>query len=696
MNNFTKSNWPNIRKLRFISFCMITCFFTFVSSIVLAQQVRLINAEFVSLSGQGVEIRMQFDNPPSTPNSYVIESPPRLVMDFTNVTNGIGANSLSVNSGIVDSVNFAQAPDRFRIVTNLRGTASHDVQLDGNLLTVRLQDSASVMPPTAVSPASTTSAPVQASAPVQSAAPVSDGRTHIRSIDFQRIDGNVGRVIIDMTNDRAAMDINREGGNIVLNLAGAVIGNDLARRLDVQDFATPLLFIDSMSNAKGTTILMRPSQDPFDYMAYQTGNQLIVDFKPITREDRQAQANQFPFTGERIDLNFQNVDVRAVLQIIAEVAEMNLVVSDSVTGTSTLRLKSVPWDQALDILLKSKGLDKREVGNVLMIGTAAEIAERERIEAASQIQVQELAPLLTEFIQVDFRRASDMREQILAANLLSDRGFLLADDQTNILMVRDTSKNITEIRGTLSRFDKEVPQILVEARIIEATASSVKELGLRWNAQRNGSINGNSLNIGGGLSSDGSMVDLGITGIPTSALAIGFASSSAVLSAQIEALETKGEANIISQPKVLTTNGNQAVISSGQKVPYVIIEDGTRSVQLEDVVLELKVTPQINPGDRISLEIEIKKDDIAGAAPNGELILSQNLLTTSITLLDGDTVVLGGVFLNSERVDTSKVPLLGDLPVVGGLFRSTLNSSTKNELLIFITPTMIRESLAIQ
>ncbi|MCD8512401.1 MAG: AMIN domain-containing protein [Nitrincola sp.] len=296
-----------------------------------AQQARLINTEFVSLPGQAVEVRMEFDSVPSTPNSYMIDSPPRLVMDFNNVTNQLGGRTFSVNTGVVDSLNFAQAQDRLRVVTNLLGTATHDVRMDGNVLVLRFQE------------AITTTQSVPAAQVMASSQPVSDGRTRIQSIDFQRVEGNQGRVIINMNNDRASMDITREAGNVVLNLSEAVLDSSLARRLDVQDFATPLQFIDSMTS--GRVLLLRPTSQPFDYMAYQTGNQLIIDFKPITTQEQQARRdNQFPFTGERIDLNFQNVEVRAVLQIIAEVAEMNLVVSDNVSGTATLRLKNVPWD----------------------------------------------------------------------------------------------------------------------------------------------------------------------------------------------------------------------------------------------------------------------------------------------------------------------------------------------------------------
>ena len=699
--NITLIN-PNktISMLKRASAWMVVSVSLLLSTTLLAQEARLLSAEFVSLPNQGVELRMEFDTPPATPNSYMIESPPRFVIDINDVTNSSGQRNLSVNTGVVDSVNFAQSQNRLRVVTNLLGTASSDVRMEGNVLVMRFQEAVAVAAPSRAAPVSS---------PVQQQ--VADGRTQIQSIDFQRLEGNQGRIIINMNNDRAAMNINREGGNVVLSLSDASLDTSLAKRLDVQDFATPLSFIDSMASGRNVTVLMRPTSEPFDYMAYQTGNQLIVDFKPISQADQQSQlSNLFPFTGERIDLNFQNVEVRAVLQIIAEVADMNLVVSDNVTGTSTLRLKNVPWDQALDILLKSKGLDKREVGNVLMVGTAAEIAERERIEAESLVQEEQVSPLVTEFIQVDFRRASDMRDRIEEARLVSERGFILADDQSNILMVRDTIKKIEEIRSTLRRFDNEVPQILVQARIVEVADAMSRSLGIRWGGGRIGSINGNQFNVGGGInqgnvfnitgsgidSVSNAMVDFGV-GAGSSILAIGYASSSAILAAEISALETQELANVISQPKVVTRNGEEATIKSGQQIGYRsgVDDRGNPIIEFKDVELVLTVTPQINPGDRVSLNLLIEKQTLASFF-DGIPVIDSNYLETNITVNDGDTVVLGGVFLNRETNDVSKVPLLGDLPVLGSLFKGTQKTNRKDELLIFITPTMIRESLAIQ
>jgi type IV pilus assembly protein PilQ len=444
-------------------------------------------------------------------------------------------------------------------------------------------------------------------------------------------------------------------------------------------------------------------------MAYQTGNQLVLDFRPMTyAEEEKRKQERFPFTGERIDLNFQDVEIRSILQIIAEVAEMNLVVDDVVSGNITLRLKNVPWDQALDLVLKTKGLAQRVVGNVMLIGPASVIAERERAELEAQKQVQELAPLVTEFIQVDFRKSSEMKTRVEQAKLISERGFIMSDDETNVLMVRETAAQIEEIRDTLRRFDVEVAQILIEARIVSASNDFQKDLGIRWGFAgeefRGDSvfaINGNSgsLPVNPGQASldtaqPNLMVDLGVT--PQSSVVFSYLRNGALLSAELSALEAEGKAEIVSQPKVITTNGKPGLIESGVQIPFQTVEDGEVSIEFKDATLKLQVTPQLNPGDRISLNLDITQDSVGAVLPNGEVSINKNQLTTTVNVADGDTVVLGGVFRNETVNNVSKTPLLGDLPVIGNLFRKREQSNTKTELLIFITPKLIRESLAVQ
>jgi len=669
-----------------------------------AQDAALQKASFVSLPGKKVEVRLDFDVPPPVPKAYMIDSPPRLVMDFWGARNEMANKTLSVKSGDVDSLHFAEASGRLRIVTNLTGTAGYRTYTENNSLFIELggQVADSVSSP-AVASVSPAAAPREgARMPV-----ANDDRTRVRGIDFQRIDGNRGRVTIDLSDSQAGLDIVEEGNNVVINLLGAGLSDALEQRLDVQDFATPVLFIDSMVQGENATILIKPSAEPYDYMAYQSGNQLVLDFKPLTRQEQEDRSNLFPYTGEKIDLNFQNVEIRTVLQIIAEVAEKKLLVSDNVQGTITLRLKNVPWDQALDIVLKTKNLDKREAGNVLLVGTVEEIAAREAVEMQSQQQEQELAPLVTDFIQIDYRKASDIKERIVEAKLISERGFVMADDETNTLMVRETAKQLREIRDTVERFDVEVEQIMVQARLVTAEMKDTKELGIRWGGGYEGSSgfltgisNRGGVAVpedllefkGGGTRSNNLAVDLGVDS-PTSGISLGFIGNNLLLSAELSALQTDNKVDILSQPKVMTTNGKKAIMQAGQEVPVQKIEDGTVSIEYKDVVLKLEVTPQIIPGDKISLEILINKDSLGGTLFEN-IIINKQELSTTVVVGDGETLVLGGILETEARNTLSKTPLLGDLPVVGGLFRNRSNDAEKRELLIFITPQMIRESLA--
>ena len=497
--------------------------------------------------------------------------------------------------------------------------------------------------------------------------PTSISRTRVQGVDFERTQEGGGRVVITLSDDTAGVDIVEEGNNIVVNLLGVELSQALQQRVDVQDFATPVMFIDSMASGENTSILVKPSAEPYDYLAYQTNNQLWIELKPLTVEALEEREERFPYSGERIDLDFQSVEIRSVLQILAEVAEKNLVVSDQVSGDITLRLKNVPWDQALDLILSTNQLDKRELGNVLLIGTATEIAERERMELESSKQVEELAPLRTEFIQVDFRKASDMVARLTDARLISERGFILADDETNTLMIRETAKGLAEVRKTLSRFDIEVAQVLIEARLVTANTDVTKDLGVKWGA---GYSNGSDFTLGstiadvaspGGAVPSGLLVDLGANVTNATSIAIGYKpGSSSLLQLELSALESDERVDVISQPKIVTTNGKKALIESGSEIPFQTVDDGDISVEFKDVVLSLEVTPRINPGDRIAMDLIVKKDSIGDLLPNGEISIVNNELETSVVVPDGQTIVLGGVFENTKTNTFNKTPLLGD------------------------------------
>jgi len=661
-----------------------------------AADAKLLKSSFVALPNSKLEVRFDFDVPPAIPKSYMTNSPARLVLDMWGVENTQDSRQLSVENGAVESISYAQVAGRLRVVVKLFEATSYDLSADGNSLFLVVggqQVSAKVAPtPKQKSSASGVSALPE--------------RTRVQGVDFERTTEGAGRVVISLSDDKGGVDVIEEGNNVVVNLLGVDISGSLQNRIDVQDFATPIMFIDSMASGENTSILVKPTAEPYDYMVYQTNTQLVIDFKPLTQSEKDAiEETKFPYTGERIDLDFQNVEVRSILQILAEVAEMNLVVSERVGGNITLRLKNVPWDQALDLILSTNKLDKREVGNVLLIGTAEEIAERERVELESSKQVEELAPLRTEFIQVDYRKSSDMMARLNEAQLISERGFILADDETNVLMVRETASRMEEIRSTLRRFDTEVAQVLIEARLVTANTDVSKDLGIKWGLGYGDTSSGSAISIGSTISDvsspgsvpSGLMVDLGAAVTSPASIAVGLTSgSSSLLQLELSALETDGRVEVISQPKIVTTNGKAAMIQSGQEIPYQTVEDGEVSVQFKDVVLSLDVTPRINPGDRIAMDLVIKKDSVGDLLPNGEISIINNELETSVVVPDGQTIVLGGVFENETRDVVNKTPLLGDLPVVGALFRNTQTKNSKSELLIFITPKLVRESLANQ
>ncbi|GAA0696825.1 type IV pilus secretin PilQ family protein [Marinobacterium maritimum] len=678
----------------------------------LAQNAVLQDVSFASLPGKKIEVQMSFDAVPPAPKAYMIETPPRLVVDLWGAGNGMEQKVLAVKSGEVDSLHFAEANGRMRIVANLNAVVGYDIRTQGNMLLLELGRDAAVA----------SSAAVQANKAASAPRDVAADNSRVTGIDFHRLDGDRGRITVDLSNAGAGLDIIEESGNVVVNLTNADLDPALQQRLDVQDFATPVNYIDTVVNGRNATILIKPTSMPYDYMAYQSGSQLVLDFQPLTAAEQKAKEDFFPYKGEKIDLNFQNVEIRTVLQIIAEVAEKNLVVSDNVQGDITLRLKNVPWDQALDIVLKTKGLDKREAGNVLLVGTVQEIAEREAVELQSQQSEITVAPLATDFIQIDYRKASDIKARLEEAKLVSERGFVMADDETNTLMVRETAKQIAEIRDTIKQFDVEVAQVMVQARLVTASDTAAKELGIRWGA----GYQGDRLSVGGSpnfdstpfvhnpiLTSDQAdsvedsealkknitipsnlMVDLGIESA-TSGLAFGYLSDRFLLSAELLAMQTDGKLEIVSQPKVITTNGKPAVIKAGQEVPTRTIDsDGKATVEWKEVVLKLDVVPQIIPGDKVQLDLIITEDSVGAIYDDlGNRLINKQELRTSIVVADGETVVLGGVLRNQTSENVSKTPLLGDLPVLGHLFKSRITDNEKRELLIFITPQMIRESL---
>ncbi len=704
------------KKLKLLGRCsrsgFIFLFAMLLSNHVLAADITLLKFSVKQVAPGKLELKMQFDAPPPIPTAFVLKAPDRVLIDLWGVENGTQEKTFPIHKESLRSLELVQVKGRLRVVANLNRLTNYSTYAQGNALFIELDENEVASEPQEIVAAAqpSASAPAKVAVPEKMATITNEPlpeRTRVQGIDFERAQNGIGRVKIQLSNDRAGIEVIEEGHNVLVNLTGAVLSDQLNKRLDVQDFATPVMFIDAFSQGQNAGILIKPGAMPYRFKSYQVGRELIVDVWP-KKSNRASASSQAQlakrakqrFTGEKIDLNFQNVSIRSVLQIIAEVAQKNLVVDDSVSGNITLRLLNVPWDQALDLVMKTRGLDKRLVGNVLLIAPAAKLAERERIELEGRKQIEDLSPIETEFIQINYRKSSEMKARLEEASLITERGFVLADDATNVLMIRETARQLTVIANTLKKFDIAVSQIMIEAKLVTASSDISKDLGVRWGVGYNdgryivGGGGSGTIGLPGGTGAVTAplTVDLGVTA--QSAIRLGYISSNGLqLSTEISALHTTGKAEIVSQPKIITTNGKPAKIESGQELPYVVVSDGTPTIAFKNVVLSLEVVPQITPGDQISLELKLTQDSIGAVLPNGEVSINKNFLETSVVVKDGDTIVLGGVYKNETTDTVAKTPLLGDLPLIGALFRQSKKKELKNELLIFITPKLIRESL---
>ncbi|MGB0359990.1 MAG: type IV pilus secretin PilQ, partial [Endozoicomonas sp.] len=521
----------------------------------------------------------------------------------------------------------------------------------------------------------------------------------ITRIDFQRGEDGEGKVIIALADAKIPMDMNEQAGRIRLEFAGDVIPEKLRNRLDVIDFATPVMFIDSRVEDGNSSIVIEP-KGQFEYLAYQTDNLLTISVKKPERQDHNRRASGLSYKGDKLSLNFQNIEVRAVLQLIADFTDLNLVASDTVGGNVTLRLQNVPWDQALDIVLKAKGLDKRLEGNVLTVAPAAEIAAREREQLENEQQISELAPVYTDLVQINYADAAEISEVIQGsgdAGLLTERGSVQVVDRTNSLLVKDTQAKLDELRDLIEQLDIPIRQVMIEARIVTLSSSLREELGVKWSGQKAEIDAGSGTVDIGGRGDDNIFTDLSVTGVASTAIQIGLSTNSGLLNLELSALLSDGGGEVISQPKVITADKKTAIIKSGKEIPYEEkTSSGATSVAFKDAVLGLEVTPQITPDGRVIMDIKINNDDTTEETSNSVPIISTNEITTQVLVEDGETVVLGGVFKQSKRSGVSKVPVLGDIPYIGALFRSKTESDEKEELLVFITPRVVTDSISLR
>ena len=653
-----------------------------------------------ALPGDMVELRLMFDGPAPTAKGYSIELPPRVSIDLPYTRSELPKyNDLGFENA--KSVTVLEAGDRTRLVVNLRDATNFNTRADGNVLYVYLGGDGN-------SPAALGPTVSDSGAPVMTG--VDQGITHI---DFQRGEEGEGNVIITLGNKDIAMDMNEMAGRIRLEFKGDILPGRLRNRLDVIDFATPVRFIDANVQNGNTVVMIEPIGE-FEYLAYQTDNLLTISIKPFDRKSHGRNYKNLSYKGDKLSLNFQDIEVRAVLQLIADFTDLNLVASDTVGGNVTLRLQNVPWDQALDIVLKAKGLDKRLEGNVLTVAPADEIAARERQQLENEKQIRELAPVYTDLIQINYADAAEIA-QVLAGdgdeNLLTERGSVQVVARTNSLLIKDTQQKLDEIRALINQLDIPVKQVMIEARIVALDSRYQKELGVKWSGGKEFSSNrgigvggsGANANNGGDSSPDFSFdssslfTDLSVSGEGASNLVVGFATNGTILNLELSALLSDGGGEVISQPKVITADKTTAVIKSGKEIPYEEkTSSGATSVAFKDAVLGLEVTPQITPDGRVIMVIKINNDDTTSDTNSGVPIISTNEIKTQVLIADGETVVLGGVFKQNKQNKTLKVPLLGDIPLIGELFKKKTSLDVKEELLVFITPRIVVNGVALK
>lgn len=688
-----KRNWKMKIKLSRISMTLLAAVF---SPVLLAANLQTLDV--AALPGDKVELKLAFDEPITAPRGYTIEQPARIALDLPGVKNKLGTKNLELGAGNARSVSIVEAQDRTRLIINMSSLSPYSTRAEGKYLYIVVGENVSASAPVANTPI---------------VKPYAAQQRGISNIDFQRGEQGEGNVVIELGDPANAPDIQDQGGKIRLTFAKSALPEALRVRLDVKDFATPVQFVSASESNGKVSIVIEPI-GVYDYLAYQTDNKLTISVKPVTQDEiEKRNAERFAYTGEKLSLNFQDIDVRSVLQLIADFTDLNLVASDTVQGNITLRLHNVPWDQALDLVLKTKGLDKRKIGNVLLVAPADEIAARERQEMEAQKQIAELAPLRRELIQVNYAKASQMAAlfQSVTSDQNDVRGSVTVDDRTNSIIAYQTQDKLDELRRVVAQLDIPVRQVMIEARIVEANVDYSKSLGVRWGGalvSNGGKWNafGKDGNIGIKDNDEAScgpfagnctlptinnspvpFVDMGVQNA-TAGLGIGFISNHAILDLQLSAMEKTGNGEVVSQPKVVTSDKETAKILKGAEIPYQeASSSGATSTSFKEAALSLEVTPQITPDNRIIMDVKVTKDEADFAnAVNGVPPIKKNEVNANVLVTDGETIVIGGVFSNTQTKAVDKVPFLGDLPFIGRIFRRDHIQDQKSELLIFITP----------
>jgi type IV pilus assembly protein PilQ len=677
-------------------------------------------------------VRVELSEPlASVPAGFVVQAPPRVAIDLPGVTNSSGKSNIEVNQGNVRSVNLASSGDRTRLVLNLKVPSNYRAEIQGKSLLISLDSGAAA--PSGATAAAATAATTTTTAPSAETHFANSQNADIldlRDIDFRRGADGAGRIVVNLASTQVGVDLKQQGKELVVDFLRSSAPVRLRRRLDVSDFGTPVQTITTTQAGDHVHMVVTPTGS-WEHSAYQTDNQFVLEVRPAKNDPNKLVPGQ-GYTGQRLSLNFQSIEIRALLQIIADFSDFNVVTSDSVSGTVTLRLKDVPWDQALDIILQSKGLDKRRSGNVLLIAPKDELAAKEQVDLEAKKKIADLEPMHTQAFQLNYTKAADVAAALLgngtgansggsSSRLLSARGSVLAEPRTNQLFVSDTPAKLEEVQAMIARIDIASRQVMIEARIVEASDNFGRALGVKLGTTSNAFHVGGSqfVGVGGNYNAvatetgqttaktfpltDGQFVNFpapaGVVSSTASAATIALslfsASASRFLNLELSALEEDGSGRIISSPRVITADQVQAVVEAGEELPYQqATSSGATSVTFQKAQIRLQVTPQITPEGNVILEVDVNKDSVGRSTSAGFAIDTKHVKTTAL-VENGGTVVLGGLFQQIESNVTDKVPFLGDIPVLGNLFKNTSKLVTRTELLIFITPRIITDRTAV-
>ena len=683
---------------------LLSIFFAFglLGTLAHADEQNSITALTASNAGKGVTvIKVDLTQPlTNPPNGFTINTPPRIAFDFPNTSNGLGKSAQDFTEGDLRSANIVQAGNRTRLVVNLNQMLSYDTRIDGNSLLITLHSKSS-------------GAGVVGTA--RFAEVKQDTQKHtLRDIDFRRGKNGEGRTLVDLSDPNIEIGIRQQGATLIVDFLKTNLPKNLQRKLDVKDFATPVQGVDTFAEGDGVRMMIEP-KGQWEYAAYQTDNKFIIEVKPVIEDpNKLVKGKKAGYAGEKLTLNFQKIDVREALNVIADFTELNMVISDTVSGNLTLRLKDVPWDQALDIILQSRGLDMRKNGNVIQVAPRDEIAAKEKIDLTSHQEIADLEELRTESYQLSYQKG-DAVVALLASDkqrILSKRGSAVVDKRTNTLFVQDTPSRLDEARKLIKQIDVPIRQVMIEARVVEASDKFGKNLGVRlgYNSLDTFKVNGTNINgnIGAStatltgnpsLSTTATPVNTPNVNLPSAGTAGAFSmllfnsSLSKLLSVELSALETDSKGKVISSPRVVTSDQTEATIATGTQIPYQqASSSGATNVSFKDATLSLSVKPQITPDDHVIMDIKVNKDSV-GTLYAGVPSIDTNTVSTQVLVENGGTVVIGGVYSQQLSTGVDKVPLLGDIPVLGFLFRSTSKIDNKSELLIFISPKIMNEAM---